>query len=257
MITKLKGLLFRILGRDNYLRLLHAGFFLLFDFQLLRKNENYKYNYFVKKIIAPNDVVVDIGANLGYFSKIFSRLVGKNGKVICIEPVKPFFEVLKWGLRNKTNCTLNNYALGTESKNIELVLPKFEGTFRTGLSHIPTEDENKENSYIFETQMVRGSELLSNLSKIDYVKIDIEGYEKVVLNELAETIKKHKPIMQIETWGQHKADILALMSNLGYSAYTLDNETLIEDLDASINEGDILFVHSEKKSTITPLLKNK
>ena len=50
---------------------------------------------FVKSYIKRNWVVLDIGANIGYFTLIFSKLVGKNGKVFAFEPDPDNFEILK------------------------------------------------------------------------------------------------------------------------------------------------------------------
>lgn len=49
-------------------------FYWMFDFNLLKGKQAFKYHYLIKKVIQPDFVVVDIGANLGYFSKNFARL---------------------------------------------------------------------------------------------------------------------------------------------------------------------------------------
>lgn len=254
MFNKVKGILFKILGLKAYLKVLHFSFVRLFRFNLLKGNEEYKFNYFVKNLIHSGDIVVDIGANLGYFSSIFIKLTGKSGKVICIEPVKPFYETLVWGLGKYANCTIYNYALGTEKKMVELVLPKFNGVFRTGLPHIPDNDSEKQDSYVFETQMTRGSELLIDLPKIDYIKCDIEGYEQYVLPEIKIVFEKFRPILQVETWGIHKPVVMSLMKEMNYIAFTLDKNKLIADEKGELNEGDILFVPAEKLNKIEHLI---
>ena len=256
MIKLVKRFLYKILGRSSYLKILHLGFKFLFNLNLLKNSETEKYNYFAKKIINEGDCVIDIGANLGYFSVIFSNLVGKKGKLICIEPVKPFFEVLQWALKNKSNTVLYNYALGNENKMVELVLPKFEGVFRTGLSHIPNDESEKVNSYIFETEMVQGSKLLNDLPRIDYIKCDIEGYEGIVLSELKEILNKYRPVLQVEIWDNQKKNVLELLTGIGYIPFTLNKNILEEDFEASKNDGDILFIHQEKRSKFNHLITN-
>jgi FkbM family methyltransferase len=256
MVKFLKYALFKLLGRDRYLRLLHTVFFLLYDFNLLKRNEDYKFNYLVKKLIHEGDYVADIGANLGYFAKIFSRLVGNNGKVICIEPVKPFFDVLSRNLKNKRNCILHNYALGTENKTIELVLPKSEGVFRTGLSHIPSDESEKQNSYIFETEMTTGSSLLKDLPRLDYIKCDIEGYELIVLKELSDVIKKYLPVLQIEIWDNNKNEVIILMTSLGYTPYTLIKNKLQKYQSNQDASGDFLFLHQKQLKLYESFISN-
>jgi hypothetical protein len=96
----LKKILFIILGQRSYLKLLHRVFYLLYDLKFLGFNQKFKFHYAVKKIIKPDFIVLDLGANLGYFAKIFSRLA-KNGKVICVEPIPDFFSTLTYFLGHK------------------------------------------------------------------------------------------------------------------------------------------------------------
>ena len=89
----IKKILARILSQKAYLQTLHFVFYVMYDLRLLRGDKRFKYHYLIRKIIQEDYVVVDIGANLGYFAKNFSRLA-KQGKVIAIEPVPAFFNVL-------------------------------------------------------------------------------------------------------------------------------------------------------------------
>jgi Met-10+ like-protein len=53
----------------------------------------------VKELIAPGDVVLDIGANLGWFSRFLARLVGPEGKVYAFEPIPQTYEFLLHNMR--------------------------------------------------------------------------------------------------------------------------------------------------------------
>ena len=255
-MTKLiKKILYKILGQAAYLKTLHIGFYILYDLGWLKKNYSYKYHHFARHLIHKGDYVVDIGANLGYFSKIFSRLVGRTGLVISIEPVKPFYDTLVWALGKKKNCRLYNHALGTETKTIEMHLPKMNGHFRTGLAHVAEGKADKAGIFSFETEMVQGSSLLKDLPKINYIKCDIEGYEEIVLPELKEIIEKQKPILQIETWGTHKTVVFDLMKELDYIEYRVYKNKMIKNLPEDIEPGDYLFIHSSSEVKIINDLK--
>lgn len=230
---------------------MHFLFYSAYDLGLLKNKPLFKYHYYIKKLIKKGDYVVDIGANLGYYSKNFSRIVGPQGKVVSIEPVKPFFDTLQWGLKRCENCEVYNYALGLENKTIELILPKNGGLFRTGLAHIPSENEKKVESYVFETQMVKGSELLDQIPRIDYIKCDIEGYEEFVFPEIKEIIRKHKPIIQVET---NKEIIFEIMKELGYNQYSVYKDKLVKNFSNEIEEGDYLFIHSDEDESIVSKL---
>lgn len=255
MTGLIKKILYKVLGQTVYLKVLHIGFFIFYDMGWLKKNYSYKYHYFVRNLVHKDDYVVDIGANLGYFSKIFSRLVGSKGLVISIEPVKPFFKTLEWALGKKKNCQLYNYALGLENKKIEMILPKMNGHFRTGLAHVAEGKPDKAGNFSFQTEMVKGSDLLKDLPEINYIKCDIEGYEEFVLPELKEIIEKQKPILQIETWGTHKTVVFNLMKELGYVEYRVHKNKIIKNLPEDIEPGDYLFIHSSSETKIISELK--
>lgn len=245
MIYSIKKLLFKIFGLSTYLKILHVGFYFLFDLGLLKNNNLYKYNYFVKNLIKPDDVVIDIGANLGYFSKIFSRLA-YNGKVICIEPMPPFFTTLNWALKNKKNCILYNNALGDKNEKVTMNLPFKDGFFSTGLAHVENKEDKNKESKSFEATIVKGSELLSNLSKIDYIKCDIEGYEDVVLPEMKPILERFKPIIQLEIGLTEESIVYHLLKELGYQTYYLSDNKLVKGINAIPDSGDYLFIHANK-----------
>ncbi|HNB81001.1 MAG TPA: FkbM family methyltransferase [Chitinophagaceae bacterium] len=256
MIEFIKKICFRVLGMKSYLRILHRGFFILFDSGWLRSNYIYKYHYFVKHLIQPGDVVVDLGANLGYYTRIFCRLLKGKGKVIAIEPVKPFYETVAWATSSYPNKTLYNYALGLKDDTITLSTPGEYGYLRAGLSHVVNE-ETQSSDFVFEAKMKRASELLGNESRIDYIKCDIEGYEEFVLPEMRAVIEKHQPVLQIESWGKHLEVVQQMMNELNYRRYSVYKGKLILEFDNDIEHGDYLFLPSGKEATILQTLKAK
>lgn len=241
----IKKILYKILSEKQYLMLLHRVFYFLYDLGLLKNKKSFKYHYAVKKMIQSNYVVVDIGANLGYFSRNFARLANK-GKVISIEPVPQFFEVLDHFMKRYTNSERHNVALGKEEGSITMVLPKSNGMIRTGLPHIAESEEEKKKHDTKEVRIVRGSELLGQLEKIDYIKCDIEGYELNVFEELQALIEKHQPYLQIEIDAKNVDQMLELMKKMGYKQYGIADFKLIGEEGQQKETGDYFFVHSSK-----------
>ena len=90
----LKLVLFKSLSFENYIYTLSKFYFFSYDLGLLKKKPLYKYHYFLKSIIQKNDVVIDIGANLGYFSLYFSKWTGPEGVVYAVEAVETVRKVL-------------------------------------------------------------------------------------------------------------------------------------------------------------------
>ena len=222
----IKKILYTHLSCDNYLRTLQRSFFFLYKLGLLRFNNNYTCHYFVKKLIKKGDTVVDIGANLGYYSLLFAKWVGKEGKVYAVEPVPVYQKIFNEKAKKYHNITLLPYALGKEEREVELILVVSSGYLRTGLSHVyhPEKDNDPaKNGFKVPAQMKIASTLFKNLAKINYIKIDIEGDEYTVLLDLKELILRHKPIIQVE---MNDPQIKVFLEQFGYTAHQFKGDCL-------------------------------
>ena len=242
----IKKILFKILPESTYLKILHRSFYILYDLKLLRKNKSFKFHYLVKNIINDGDIVLDIGANLGYFSKTFSNLTPK-GKVVCIEPLPQYYQILNYFLSKRNNVEIHNVALGKESGEVTMVLPKSNGMIRTGLPYISKNTEQSE----YPTQKVKivhPTSLMTGLSKIDYIKCDVEGYEWIIFQELEEILKEYKPIVQIEISEENKENMLKLFTNLDYVQFGIKNFKFIQESGKQEEPGDYLFIPETKRN---------
>ena len=246
MTKYIKRLIYKTLGLKNYLRILQRTYFLLYRLGMLKYNRNYDYHYFVKHLINEGDVIIDIGANLGYYSLLFARWTGTKGSVYAVEPIQVYNEIFNEKAKKYKNLTLYPYALGEEEKTVELVSSPQTGFLSTGLPHIydPQRDGKAENQeYKFEAQMKKPSVLFRNLNKIDYIKCDIEGYEYIVLSDMKEIIRKYKPKIQVEVWPENKKKLLEMFDEMGYIPYKLHKYQLVElsTIDQPI-PGDYIFI---------------
>lgn len=257
MIVSVKKLLFKILNQQTYLRTLHRGFYALYNLGLLKNDNRFKFHYLVKDIIEPDFSIVDIGANLGYFSKTFSTLV-PNGKLTSIEPVPAFYAILKHFIGNKKNVQIYNNALGTQEGTITMVMPESNGMIRTGLPHIASSEEEKTQHKNQEVKILKGSDLLSNLERIDYIKCDIEGYEAIVFNEIKPLIEKHQPIIQIEVDQKNEDEMGLYFKSLNYLQYGVCNfKVVLEKEMQQAEQGDFLFVPATKQVEFEKKMKDR
>lgn len=248
MIKQIKRFIFKTLGLKNYLRVLQRTYFLLYRTGLLRYNSTYAYHYFVKHLINEGDVIIDIGANLGYYSFLFARWTGDSGKVLSVEPIVVYNEIFNEKAKKFKNITLYPYALGAEEKTVELVSSPQTGFLSTGLPHIydPARDGKVENQeFKFEAQMKKPSVLFGNLERIDYIKCDIEGFEYIVLSDMKEIIRKYKPKVQVEVWPENEKKLLELFDGLGYTPYKLYKYQLApqKETDHPL-PGDYIFIQN-------------
>ena len=247
--SSIKKLLYRSLSLENYLRVLSAGFFAGLRLGLGRRSAAYEYPRFLKDLVRDGDVAIDIGANLGYYSRVMSGLVGSEGKVYAVEPVKPILGVLEHNLRRCGNVEIVPYALGAENKSILMVndSSRYTGYMGTGRNYIPEsdEDERADADMEFEVEMRRGSELFADLARLDFIKCDIEGYEAVVIPEMTPVIERHLPVVLLETGGANRRGMIELFRSWGYAGYVLVDGRLVSVMRAP--EKDIIFISGKWK----------
>ena len=247
-------ILYKTLSQRNYLKFLNGSFLTLYKAGMLKSNPKYEYHYFAKNLVSKGDTVLDLGANLGYYANLLQEWVGPNGKLYAVEPVIPFNEILQWRLGNKKHVSILPYALGTEEKDITLVIPKDLAYLSTGLPNVhdaATHGSLDDYGFKFQAKMMQGSKLFKDLDRLDFVKCDIEGYEEFVLPEMKDIFIKHKPIIQVETWGPHKKVVEQLFSSIGYEQFHLEKGKLRSSAnghpDATV---DFLFVHPHNTASL-------
>jgi FkbM family methyltransferase len=256
-----KLLLFKTLSFENYLYALSKIYFITYNLGLLKKKPLYKYHYFLKSVIKKKDTIIDIGANLGYFSVYFSRWVGPGGVVYAVEPVGSVRKILIKNTENYKNIKIIPYALGESDKDIEIIntTRKTKGFIASGSNFIvdetkPVTDENIDK---FNAVMRKGSELFAGLSKIDFIKCDVEGYEPNIIPEMEVLLKKHEPLMLIETRRENRIFMEKYLSGIGYQGFVLEkgklypSDTIIEK-----QEDDILFIPKSKLHLYEALIGN-
>jgi FkbM family methyltransferase len=141
-----------------------------------------------REILQPGDVCVDVGANIGYFTLLASRLVGPDGRVYALEPSGEAHAMLLANLNRNaaTNVTALDVAAGAGDGESELYYahPRNRGASTLRAEAAVSEEEGSR------TALVRVRALSSVISEADVprlrlVKIDVEGFELEVLRGLA------------------------------------------------------------------------
>ncbi len=233
-------LLYHLLSLEGYLRVVSRLFFLNRWLGLGRTGRALEYNYHLPQLVRKGDVAIDIGANLGYYTRPLADIVGVEGAVYAVEPVPVIFSVLERNVRGYRNVHLMNYALGKEECDVEMANDSVAevGYFGTGRNFV-SEGALSKSAVRFTARMRRGSDLFGGLERIDFIKCDIEGYERVVMPELRTLIERHHPTVLIETDGETRHEIIEMFSEMGYRAYILEAGREVA-LDAE-SDKDIIF----------------
>lgn len=226
MEKKIRALLLQTLGLDTYLSLVSDVYIRLIQMGLLKKK--YPELFFLKELIKPDFVCVDIGANVGYYSTFLSLYSGKSGHVHAVEPVDLFARIFKKNVDTFAlpNITLNQTALGSENKTIQMGTPMIDGVFRHGLTKVVDEKEAP-TMHTYNVEMHIPDELFSSLTRFDFLKCDVEGYEVFIMPHFIKTISRFKPLIQMEISSEeNRKQIFDLFLPLGYSVCKLQNHSL-------------------------------
>jgi FkbM family methyltransferase len=227
MEKKIRAFLLQTLGTESYLGLVSSAYIQLIRAGFLKAK--YPELFYLKDLVQPGFTCVDIGANVGYYSVFLSKYAGPNGKVYAVEPVPLFSNVFKRNTEKfaLNNITLFNCALGAEEKEVTLGTPLIDGVFRHGLTKI-LDKTNNDSSQTYSAKMEVPDKLFAPLQKIDFLKCDVEGYEVFLFPEMIETLKRCKPIIQIEISSVENRKILMnLLEPLNYQAHKLANKALL------------------------------
>jgi FkbM family methyltransferase len=223
MARRMKALLYRLLGRRLYLYLVSQLFFLAYRTGLLRDDPEYACHYYVRRFVEPGDTVIDIGANLGYYSVLFAEWAGPTGQVYSVEPVPLFREILRRNVRSFSQVEVVPYALGKEPATVKMGVPDTAAPHRHGMTRILPAEEDA----TFEAEVRTPASVFADLSRLDYVKCDIEGHEGEVLPAMEDLLREHRPILQVEVSDENRRPIYQMMEEFGYQAYFVKDGDLV------------------------------
>jgi len=153
----------------------------------------------ISRTLKSGMICLDIGANIGYYVLLEKKLVGKEGKIIAIEPSPINFQYLKnnVGFQDSSNVELFNFAAGDQNGNINFLI--YENAANSCMV-IPDGEESKWPGKVIKVPVRRIDSLLDEIgiNKIDFVRMDVEGYEFNIFEGMQNTIRNSRPIIQIE-----------------------------------------------------------
>ncbi|MGW2481920.1 FkbM family methyltransferase [Streptomyces sp. NPDC001571] len=188
--------------------------------------------HWLRQRLRPGDTFIDVGANLGVFSVLGSRLVGSAGKVVAIEASPAFHRGLlrNVALNHCDNVRAVNTAVSDGHRTLTFVLA---GSRNMGANSIVPYDGPVESS--FEMGAVPLSELLepAEVARARVIKIDVEGAEGSVVRGLAPLLDdlRHDVEIAVEVTpdrmaqlGDSAGELLAVMREHGFHAYRLPTE---------------------------------
>lgn len=195
---------------------------------------------FVARHFPAMQTAIDVGANLGIFSQVLAH---HAQHVLSIEPCRRLSTYLLDVL--PPHCTVVPTALSDQSGTAILKTPIVKGHAVHGQASLsPTSHQWDTLSVDRQTEETVKTMTLDHAvkthlpaqSKVEFVKIDVEGHEWSVILGATETIRQHQPIFLVETEYRHGApveDIFEFYNQRNYQSYSLNDERLYP-IDASM-----------------------
>ena len=141
-------------------------------------------------------IYIDVGANVGQHALFMSQYCKQ---VHAFEPFEPVTRSLKENIRRNsiTNITIHNVGLGEREEELDFFAPTGANTGTGSFVSTVATDRNR---FAGKLQVVSGDECVAKLglTEVDLIKIDVEGFEKHVLNGLSNTLRSCRPVVLME-----------------------------------------------------------
>ncbi len=187
----------------------------------------------VKDEIHEGDTVLDIGANIGYYTLLFSRIVGEKGRVFSFEPDPTNFALLERNVATNgcANVTLVQKAVSNKTGETLLYLSRANrGDHRIYRSI----DEDREAIVIRATTL--DAFFGGWRDKINFIKMDIQGAEGAALEGMTHLLEGNRHVKILtEFWpvgltrfGTEPGQYLASLLLHGFNLYQIDYEERVE-----------------------------
>jgi FkbM family methyltransferase len=200
----------------------------------------------IERLVKPGATVLDIGANIGAHTLNLGRLVGPTGGVFAFEPTSYAFHKLK------RNLELNpEFAVRVVAEQAQLTCEtKLKRKVQIYSSWKVVGDEPRHPKHLGIAQSTDGASVITldgyfqnvYVSKIDFVKLDVDGFETDVLAGGIQTLRRDLPTIclelapyALEERGSSLAELLAVLKNLGYFLVNLEGLRKLPDDSASLS----------------------
>lgn len=185
---------------------------------------------FMRAHLKTGHQVIDIGANVGYFTMLMASLVGPTGRVHSFEPIPKLFAVLSQSVKqNRFDdfVTVSNHALSDANGEMSMIFATV--TDNWGGAHFSAADTVQDGHTVVTVQTDKLDSL--QLASVDFMKIDVEGAEPKVFSGAKGTIEKWRPVVLSEVHPEAlgavsnctPADYLGLFEGIGYDCCSLDH----------------------------------
>lgn len=192
----------------------------------------------VKHLVKSGDTVVDVGANVGWYTNYLSKLVGEGGKVISLEPIPETYALLSTCVKahRLANVELVNVGASEEDGMAVMEVPPYEsGGDNYYMAHIIDRAQASSTMPQREVRLRSLDSLLGEKAqKVAFIKCDVEGHELPLIKGAQKLVEMAKAAWLIEVSrssnpdleGSNSWHIFSRFSSHGYSPWWLEGTVL-------------------------------
>ncbi len=217
----------------------------------------------VDEVLEPGQTVVDVGGNYGHFTLAAAANLGKDGQVIVFEPNPASLARLRMHLMlNDLPAEVHEAGLADEPGTLYFYVPKInsgEASF-AGSKYADVA--------VIQRPVVVGDAVLSGRA-VDFIKVDVEGFEYRVMGGLSKTLALHQPMVlmevvagHLERAGSSPRELGDLMRGFEYRPYAMrlvrrgmSHRLRLIPLTGLDADGDVVWVSDRHKERIARLLQ--
>jgi len=192
---------------------------------------------FCHEFIRPGFTVFDLGANIGFYSKIFSKIVGPAGRIVCFEPDVTNYKHLKNRVRKLKNVTINQMAISETNTSLKVYTSRL-----LNVDHRTYPVDDYDDVYTVPATSI--DNYVDNQFTVDFIKMDLQGFEYHALKGMEKTIAKNQTLIILtefmpqilHLFNLSLADYLGFIQSLNLKIFTLTKTSLSELSQADIKK---------------------
>lgn len=213
----------------------------------------------LRRFVRPGDVCFDVGAAYGMYSYSLADLVGPNGTVHSFEPQFKSHFLLRSGKNaaGAHHMSVNRVGVGREQGAFDIILPMKFGLPIHGHAHLGdgVATQHEESGKFSWKRTIRVPVTTvdkvcaeRSIERVDFMKVDVEGFEPAVIQGALSTIERDRPTLLLEIedrhlcrYGRTAAEFSRMLDELGYSMHVWKDGNWVPADEVTTDRRNYLF----------------